>query len=251
MARQTRRMSKTDKRVVKMIVAVVAVLVTLNIFFQYAQAISTEEFQSPKEEAILAMKYEKKQMTPIRKNEPKVEIAYAETVSSVQTDDTNWRYEPTDEEFLYTCKLAFAEAGAEEAIGQTAVVEVALNSVEYGWASSIIEEFQRPYRYSSVINGIPQVPAYGGGFRPVTEDDLSCELKEAIRKAFLGERVTEQYLKEQALRQGLTDEAYWKGGALYFFNWNAIGKKEQEARNETAMPVRISIGHHTFARYWK
>lgn len=165
--------------------------------------------------------------------------------------EEEWRYQPTEEEFLYACKLAFAEAGLEEPIGQTAVIEVALNAVEAGYASNIIEEFVRYGRYSSVKDGVPQVPGLDGKYRPVRESDLSDELKEAVRKAFKGERVTEKYLKEQAFLQGLTDESYWRGGALYFFNWELISEKAKQERNQEAMPVRVKIGNHTFARYWQ
>lgn len=266
MARTRRRKSnrRSDMRTVRAIVSMVIVLVTLNILLPDAKSTSGQETIILQEEkqtiTVTRLGYQTK-TEPINYENTDPEWVYLPTQmeeSTAQPEPTStiapvlqWRYQPTDEEFLYSCKLAFAEAGAENAIGQTAVIEVALNSVDYGWADSIIEEFRRPYRYSSVIDGVPQVPAYGGGYRPVTEDDLSEELKEAVRRAFLGERVTEQLLREQAERQGLTDDAYWKGGALYFFNWNAIGQKAKEARNQTAMPVRIEIGNHTFARYWK
>ncbi len=267
MARTRRRKSsrrRSEMRTVRAIVSFVLAMVVLNIVLLDAQSTAGKEPIIPREESrpITATRlgyHTKVDQTTYEAPNPEwvylptqLEESTAQPVP-VQTSAPvfQWRYQPTDEEFLYACKLAFAEAGAENAIGQTAVIEVALNSVDYGWADNIIGEFQRPYRYSSVIDGVPQVPAYGGGYRPVTEEDLSDELKEAVRLAFLGERVTEQLLREQAEHQGLTDEAYWKGGALYFFNWNAISQKAKDARNQTAMPVRIEIGNHTFARYWK
>jgi len=265
MAKMTRRHkhSKYNGRAIKAVVCFVSVLVTLNIILPDVASVSNDEKPIPSNQhtTITATRLDHREKEERSKNESKPEWVFLSSTieesvtqlesSSILPSEPEWRYKPTDEEFLYACKLAFSEAGGEGAIGQTAVIEVALNSVDYGWADSIIEEFLRPYRYSSVIDGVPQVPAYGGGYRPVTEDDLSEELKEAVRKAFQGERITEQLLKEQAESQGLTDEAYWKGGALYFFNWNAIGPEAKENRNETRMPVRVEIKNHTFARYWK
>lgn len=162
-----------------------------------------------------------------------------------------WRYQPTEEELNFAYRLAFAEAGNEGEIGQTAVIEVALNAVDAGYADTILEEFLRSGRYSSVIDGVPQVPTLDDTFRPVTEEDLSDSLKEAVRRAFQGEKITEEALKVQAESQGLYDESYWKGGALYFFCWDGLGPKEKERRNEESMPVRVEIGNHTFARYWE
>lgn len=265
MAKTTRRRkhSRYNERALKVVLGFVGALVALNLILPEANSMAYNGNSIPSEEpkpiTVVRLGYHTKTEKTNYQTSPEwVLLSAPQEESTVQPEPIptvtvmpEWRYKPTEEERWYTYKLAFAEAGAEDPIGQTAVAEVGINSVEYGWADNLIEEFQRPGRYSSVIDGIPQVPAYGGGYRPVTEDDLSEELKEAVDRAFLGERVTEQLLRAQAESQGLTDEAYWKGGALYFFNWNAIGPKAKEDRNQTRMPVRVEIGNHTFARYWK
>jgi len=167
-----------------------------------------------------------------------------------QEQAITWRYEPTEAEYDAACKLAFAEAGNQGATGQTAVIEVVLNAIDAGYATTVLEEINRSGRYSTVRNGTICFYDGKGNVLPVTEEYLTEELKEAVTAAFMGERPTEVALCMQAQAQGMTDECYWKGGAIYFFNWEYLDEASKASRDYESMPVRADIGDHTFARYW-
>lgn len=220
----------------------------------------TQIVEAGKEESEYAIPIE--QETPIKIDIENIYLAIpgiVEKSTGLELVDTEektivelqWRYEPTEEEYIAACKLAFAEAGNQSSIGQTAVIEVVLNAIDAGYADSVLEEINRSGRYSTVRNG--EICFYDGkgNILPVTEEYLTEDLKKAVTAAFMGQRPTEEALCMQAQAQGMTDECYWKGGAIYFFNWDYLDEEAKASRDFESMPVRATIGNHTFAKFWK
>ncbi len=163
-------------------------------------------------------------------------------------------YIPSEEERMWAYKIAFAEAGLEDSMGQTLVINSAINNVREKGYNNLIEEFTEKGRYSSVKNGIPYV-LDRDGYRPVTEADLSNELKQAVDKAFEKD-YTEELLHNatiQAYREGRIStigEEFYKGGATYFYNPKVISEGQLAMRNKDKVPVSVQYGNHVFYRYW-
>lgn len=169
----------------------------------------------------------------------------------VKEDTSECRYNCTDEEFDLACKIVFAEARGESFEGKVAVMETALNSVEaQEFPNTLMEVFCQPYRFSCVMdNGTVCVPDEVG-FRPVSDSDITDDIREAVKAALDGDRTTEILLREEAKIQGLEDESFWKGGALYYCNMRDIAEDEKSSRTPEKVPVSIKIGNHMFYRYW-
>lgn len=162
-------------------------------------------------------------------------------------------YEPTQEERQWAYKMAYAEAGLEGEMGQTLVINVAINHMKAMGYTNLIEEFTSKGRYSCIENGIPCIPISATEKRPVVEEDLTESLKEAVDRAFVRD-FTEQLLKESMLEKDVTfimDEKYYEGGACYFYNPKAVSDYQNRQRNENKIPVSVKYGNHIFYRYWE
>ena len=169
----------------------------------------------------------------------------------VKEDSSECRYNCADEEFDFACKIVFAEAGGESFEGKVAVMETALNSVEaQEFPNTLMEVFCQPYRFSCVMNNDTVCVPDETGFRPVTDSDITDDIREAVKAALDGDRTTEILLREEAKIQGLEDESFWKGGALYYCNMRDITEDEKSSRTPEKVPVSIKIGNHMFYRYW-
>lgn len=178
------------------------------------------------------------------------EETYEENQFEAQEDvvlvDTNiGYYNPTEEERYWAERIAKSEAGIEDAFGQTLVINVAINNMRASGYSNLIEEFTASGRYSSVINGVPCIKD-NGKWIPVTEDMLSDSLKAAVDAAFEKD-YTEALLKEVAEVKGL-GETYYEGGALYFYNPNAVS--DYQASLRANIKVTFQHGRHVFYRVW-
>lgn len=195
-------------------------------------------------------------VSPLKKTIPEVEVSEeevlqvpAETTDSSVSVDAN--YCPTEEERQWAYFMAFAEAGIEDPFGQTLVIDVAINSMRENGYSNLIEEFTANGRYSSVKNGVPSVIVGRNEegkaiWKPVTEEDLSDSLKDAVDDAFEKD-YTEELLK-QALGTRDLPADYYEGGALYFYNPKAISAKASSERANIL--VSFQYGRHVFYRVW-
>ena len=154
-------------------------------------------------------------------------------------------YNPTPEELQMAYLIGKSEAGIEDSFGQTLVINVAINNMKASGYSNLIEEFTASGRYSSVINGIPSIKQ-GDEWIPVTEEMLDSELKSAVEMAFEKD-YTEELLREVAEANNL-DETYYKGGALFFYNPNAISDYQESLRAN--IKCEFQYGRHIFYRIW-
>lgn len=153
-------------------------------------------------------------------------------------------YSLTDEEFELLCKLAFAEAGNQGSMGMVYVINCAINNAKFNHVS--IAKEVNPNRYSSIQNGVISIPKLGGGYRPVTEDMITDEVREAVRMAEKKD-YTMEILKEEAERLGL-GEKYYKDGARYFYNPEGCSGKQNTIRNN--IKVKFQHKNHIFYAYW-
>lgn len=154
----------------------------------------------------------------------------------------NVEYVPTEEEKQFAYLVAFAEAGVESDLGQTLVINVAINNMQKQGYSNLIEEFTTEGRYSSVING----EVYNCG-ELVSIDDVPQNVKEAVDKAFEYD-YSEEMLMQQAESLGITDPKYWENGAIYFYNPEYCSDSQNELREN--VKVKFQYGNHVFYRYW-
>lgn len=170
-------------------------------------------------------------------------IESVKTVSK-QNTETIIRYNATEEEVMFLCKLVVAEAGGEDVYGQELVASVSINNaIKLG--CNLIAEIQKKGRYSSVINGIP---CKGGNeATPVLEEDVTAQIREAVYRA-LESDCTESILKAIAEEKGLTEEKYYKGGAKYFYNPQYVTGIQKDMREN----ISVSFEHknHVFYCSW-
>ena len=163
--------------------------------------------------------------------------------------DKIFSYNPTKEEFNYLCKLVFAEAGDQGAVGQTMVANVVLNRVENGGfgGKDIISVCTQPSQFSPVKNGVPCILNKQKKWIPVTDKMLTDELKAAVKFAFEKD-LTIEPLKKTAEKLGIKDEKYWKGGALFFHAPSACS--EEALKNRENIKVKFQHRGHIFYRIW-
>lgn len=161
-------------------------------------------------------------------------------------------YQPTDEERQYAYLLAFAEAGIEDSLGQTLVINVAINHMKDKGYSNLIEEFTAKGRYSSVIDGVPCIKVKDENgeccWKPVTEENLTDELKAAVDVAFQKD-YTEEMLREVADELG-KDSSYYEGGALYFYCSDPRALSPEALASREGIEVKFEYGRHIFYRIW-
>jgi uncharacterized iron-regulated protein len=84
-------------------------------------------------------------------------------------------------------------------------------------------------------------------------DVITEEMQQAFDEVIAGSIDTEELLKQVAYEKGYTDEKYWKGGALFFSNLNMIlenSPEQYEASRYDSIKVSVTVGDHTFWRYW-
>lgn len=170
---------------------------------------------------------------------------------TIKTLECTKNYVPSEEEREFAYKIAFAEAGREDSMGQTLVINAAINNMRAREFSNLIEEFNEKGRYSCVIEGkvyiIYKDKSGNQVQKLVTDDYITEELKEAVDRAF-DKDYTEELLREAAERKGLNSPKYYEGGALYFYN--PKGLSEERARERENIEVTFTHGRHVFYRYW-
>lgn len=162
--------------------------------------------------------------------------------TTIDTTTETINYVPSEEERIFAYRLAFGEAGIEDSLGQTLVINVAINNMKEQNYSSLIEEFNAKGRYSSVSNG--EVYICG---EIVSIEDVPQNVKEAVDAAFEYD-YSQEMLKKEAERLGITDSQYWEGGALYFYNPVACSEYQNKLREN--VKVKFQYGRHIFYRYW-
>ncbi|MDE5830457.1 MAG: hypothetical protein K2H53_01930 [Clostridia bacterium] len=144
-------------------------------------------------------------------------------------------YNPTAEEREMAYKVAFAEASIESSMGQTLVINVAINNMRKHGYTSLMQEFQAG-RYSSIVDGV----VYNEG-KAVEIENVPQSVKDAVEEAFNND-YTEEALKAEAEKLGITDSKYWEGGATYFCAPSCSGREN--------VKVKFQLGNHMFYRYW-
>lgn len=159
-------------------------------------------------------------------------------------------YKPTEEERKWAYLMAKAEAGLEDSFGMTLETNVAINrAIETG--DNLIDVFTADGQYSSIHNGVPHLRIVHEDksieWILVTENMITDEIRAAVDKAFEKD-YTEEILKKETISKGL-DSSYYEGGALYFYNPNAISAKREEER--AGIKVSFQHGNHRFYKKWR
>lgn len=183
------------------------------------------------------------------------EILLEPIIGTTQTDIIEVKtikinYNPTQEEREFAEFLAYAEAGNQGELGQIYVINAAINNMrEMGYANLIKEGTSG--RYTCVKNGKPCV-IRGGSWIPVSNEDISEELKKAVNEVFLKD-YTEELLKKEAENIASKDSSvlnpkYYEGGAMYFYNPKATTEEELAKRKN--IKVKFKYKDHVFYRYW-
>lgn len=163
-------------------------------------------------------------------------------VMEIQLAKTSQNYSPTEEEREYAYKVAFAEASTQGTMGQTLIINIAINNMRKNGFLNLIQEFEAKGRYSSVENG----EVYNNG-KIVELSDIPDNVKQAVEDAFQYD-YTEEILKQEATNLGITDSKYWKGGATYFYNPNVCSERQNKLRKE--IKVKFQYGEHIYYCYW-
>lgn len=159
--------------------------------------------------------------------------------------DEECYYSLTEEEFDLECRLAVAESGNQGLMGMVYVVNCSLNYAKYN--DIPIREELGSWRYST-INEDGVIGKWSGDkFYPITDDQITEEVKEAVRMAQQKDYTLEM-LKEKAGKLGL-DESYYEGGARYFYNPDITCQSELNKRKD----IKVSFKYKDVVFYaaWK
>ena len=177
--------------------------------------------------------------------EEQIQYENVEFVQKAAIIETVVNYVPTEEERQMADLVAFGEAGIEDSLGQTLVINVAINNMRKDGYDNLISEFNAKNRYSSVVDG--KVFIGNDKEYQVTEKDISESLKEAVDKAFEKD-YSEELLRAEAIAQGLKDTKYYEGGACYFYNPSIVSEEQIKLREP--IEVKFQHGNHIFYRFW-
>lgn len=173
-------------------------------------------------------------------------IEMQEMMEHPSSDGYPYSIDEENLDFLY--RLAVAEAGTQDFEGKVMATNTIINRAIEN-KCSIIEVGRDSGQFTSVHNGEPCLYyKEADEWRPVTDDMISDELKEAVSMA-LQEDYTVDYLREIALEKGL-DSSYYEGGALYFYNPNPEVISEYQLSLRENIKVQFQHQAHIFYRIW-
>lgn len=208
------------------------------IHTEETQKTTAEETQSKTQKFTTIAKSEVVEMGEIAEEVEVTEESIEEVIDVVESIN----YYPTEMEREYAYKVAFGEASTQSSMSQTLVINVAINNMRNKGYANLIQEFEVPGRYSCIENG----EVYNSG-KVIEVSDVPQSVKDAVDAAFAYD-YSEQMLKEEANRLGITDEKYWKGGATYFYNPELCSENQNNLRQN--IKVKFRYDEHIFYCYW-
>lgn len=151
-------------------------------------------------------------------------------------------YSESDYELL--SEITYAEAGNQTEEQQVATAATILNRVESNiFPNTIKEVIIQKGQFASTRNG--HIYACG---KTVDFSKVPDVTKEAARRALNGEDPTENWLRKEAQRLGLSSEKYASGGALYFYSPEYTSSSELAARSN--IKCKVQKGGHVFYKVW-
>ena len=151
-------------------------------------------------------------------------------------------YSESDYELL--SEITYAEAGNQTEEQQVATAATILNRVESNiFPNTIKEVIMQKGQFASTRNG--HIYACG---KTVDFSKVPDVTKEAARRALNGEDPTENCLRKEAQRLGLSSEKYASGGALYFYSPEYTSSSELAARSN--IKCKVQKGGHVFYKVW-
>lgn len=151
-------------------------------------------------------------------------------------------YSESDYELL--SEITYAEAGNQTEEQQVATAATILNRVESNiFPNTIKEVIMQKGQFASTRNG--HIYACG---KTVDFSKVPDVTKEAARRALNGEDPTENWLRKEAQRLGLSSEKYASAGALYFYSPEYTSSSELAAR--TNIKCKVQKGGHVFYKVW-
>lgn len=151
-------------------------------------------------------------------------------------------YSKSDYELL--CEITYAEAGNQTEEQQIAAAATILNRVESDiFPNTIKEVIMQRGQFASTRNG--HIYACG---KTVDFSKVPDMTREAAQRALNGEDPTENWLRKEAKRLGLTSEKYASGGALYFYSPEFTSSSELVARSN--IKCKVQKGGHVFYKVW-
>lgn len=155
-------------------------------------------------------------------------------------------YWHSQEERQMAYKIAIAEAGLEDEMGQKLVINCAINNMKALGFTDLIQEFNEKGRYSSVIGG--EVYILSGDRKIlVTDEMITEEIMKSVDEAFLKD-YSKELIEEAALNIGCDDPKYYEQGARFFYNPKAVSGEQASLREN--ITVKFSYGNHVYYSYW-
>ena len=153
-----------------------------------------------------------------------------------------FKFSQKDYELL--CEITYAEAGNQTMEQQIAAAATILNRVQSDkFPNSIQGVIHQKGQFASTKDG----HIYSCG-KTVDFSEVPETTKEAARRALSGEDPTENWLRKEAKRLGLSSEKYASGGALYFYSPEYTSSEELAAR--TNIKCKVQNGGHIFYKVW-
>ena len=142
--------------------------------------------------------------------------------------------------------VVYLEAGPKDT-NQVLVAEVIRNRTEHpDFPNDAIQVCEQKGQFETIQNGVP-VKQSG---EPIDLETIP-EMDEVYQKVFEEDsNETERLLKQEALKNGLYNEKYWEGGALYFSNLEAVSEEVYVKGQYGRIKVSVKVGGNTYWRYW-
>lgn len=233
-------MEKFRKGVVRLCIRIILAVFVLGIASPYIVLLEQYFLEILPEVSVEGTK-----VTPRKEETPKelVEVDLTSFVSIYQEEILFMK----EEQKKIIEAVIFLEAGGK-AEHQIAVAEVIEHRKKHpNFPNDLFQVCDQKGQFSVIENGIP-VDQQGN---PINMENVP-EMEEVYQKVFVEENsnVTEKLLQEEAFRQGLYSEKYWKGGALYFSDLDGVSEEVYARGRYDEIKVSVEIGGNTFWRYW-
>ena len=260
--KKNKKNRKSKASVINVIIVGVLISLSLTLPFmkgkqdnpQSTEVVLTSEFsiESEGENHIINVVEKPATVENIGSDEPEAEVEEPVEAEPEQEPEVEQQVQEVQDysetkEFQDRCRLAYAESGLEDEIGQVAVAATIIHR-QYSPEFRADGDFYQVMNngFSSVRNG--EIYIMTSNPYVLYYEDVPERTIRATERALNGEDPTEQLLWEEAVRLGLDPEVYAAGGAKYFYNPNVCS--EAALAERANIKCKVQIGNHVFYKVW-
>ena len=162
------------------------------------------------------------------------------------------KYQSSPEEIALLKRVVYAESRGSSTEEQMATTETILNRAVTR-NLTITEVLKQKGQFQCVKSDGNVYTGLEPNLVLVTDERVTEQVSNAVDEAIYGENdITEDLLREEALRLGLDPEIYADGGAIYFYEPDPkiVSEKELASRASIKVKVKIGEGEHFYYKVW-